>query len=212
MRLRVAIAADHGGFELKQELVRRLTGSLDIVDLGAETFDPHDDYPDYVERVGQAIGAGVVDRGIIICGSGVGACVAANKMASIRACVCHDTYSAHQGVEHDDLNTLCLGARVVGIEVATELAVAFLMARFSGDERHRRRLEKVEALERERLSRGRAQPAEASEPHPTDTALEGMADAESMEDNDEIEEEIEAFDETDEAQDAEEAEETDDDD
>lgn len=152
MRLHVAIAADHGGFELKQELIRRLTGSLDIVDMGADEFDAHDDYPDYVEPVGRAIAAGEVDRGIIICGSGVGACVAANKMPGVRACVCHDTYSAHQGVEHDDLNVLCLGARVVGVEVATELAVAFLMARFSGEERHMRRLEKVAALEAARLA------------------------------------------------------------
>jgi ribose 5-phosphate isomerase B len=153
MRLHVAIAADHGGFELKQELIRRLAGSLDIVDKGADEFDATDDYPDYVELVGRAVAEGEADRGIIICGSGVGACVAANKMPGIRACVCHETYSAHQGVEHDDLNVLCLGARVIGIEVATELAVAFLMARFSGEERHKRRLEKVAALENERLSR-----------------------------------------------------------
>ncbi|NLE96149.1 MAG: ribose 5-phosphate isomerase B [Dehalococcoidia bacterium] len=151
MRLHVAIAADHGGFNLKQELIRRLADSLDIVDKGADLYDASDDYPDYVEKVGRAVAAGEVDRGIIICGSGVGACIAANKMPGIRACVCHDTYSAHQGVEHDDMNVLCLGARVVGVEVATELAVAFLMARFSGEERHRRRLEKVAALERERL-------------------------------------------------------------
>jgi len=151
MKLRIAIAADHGGFELKQELIRRLGGSLDIVDKGADECDMNDDYPDFVERVGRAIAEGEVDRGIIICGSGVGACVAANKMPGIRACVCHDTYSAHQGVEHDDLNVLCLGARVIGIEVATELTVAFLMARFSGEERHLRRLQKMKALERARL-------------------------------------------------------------
>lgn len=149
MRLHVAIGADHGGFKLKQELVDRLADSLDIVDKGADEYDATDDYPDFVERVGRAVAEGEVDRGIIICGSGVGACVAANKMPGVRACVCHDTYSAHQGVEHDDLNVLCLGARVIGVEVATELTVAFLMARFSGEERHARRLEKVAALERE---------------------------------------------------------------
>lgn len=177
MKLHVAIAADHGGFELKQELVRRLAGSLDLVDMGADEFDSHDDYPDYVERVGRAIAAGEVDRGIIICGSGVGACVAANKMAGVRACVCHDTYSAHQGVEHDDLNVLCLGARVVGVEVATELAVAFLMARFSGEERHVRRLEKVAALEAARL-----EPV-ASAPDSSEAALD--EDAEEADDDEE---------------------------
>ncbi len=153
MRLNVAIGADHGGFEMKQELIRRLSGSLDIVDKGAHEFDANDDYPDYVVQVARAVAEGEVDRGIIICGSGVGACVAANKLPGVRASVCHDTYSAHQGVEHDDLNVLCLGARVIGVEVATELAVAFLMARFSGEERHIRRLEKVLALERESLRR-----------------------------------------------------------
>ncbi len=149
MRLHVAIGADHGGFDLKQELVRRLSGNVDIVDKGAHEFDTHDDYPDYVVTVARAVADGEVDRGIIICGSGVGACVAANKIPGVRACVCHDTYSAHQGVEHDDQNVLCLGARVIGVELATELTVAFLMARFSGEERHLRRLEKVTALEEE---------------------------------------------------------------
>ncbi len=152
MKLHVAIAADHGGFELKQELIRRLGSSLDMIDKGADEYHANDDYPDYVELVGRAIAEGEVDRGIIICGSGVGACVAANKMPGVRACVCHDTYSAHQGVEHDDLNVLCLGARVIGVEIATELTVAFLMARFSGEERHMRRLQKVASLENARLA------------------------------------------------------------
>ncbi len=179
MRLHVAIAADHGGFELKQELIRRLSDSLDIVDKGADEYDATDDYPDFVEMVGRAVAEGEVDRGIIICGSGVGACVAANKMAGVRACVCHDTYSAHQGVEHDDLNVLCLGARVIGIEVATELTVAFLMARFSGEERHKRRLEKVYALERERLSRKMdVVTATESEPIPADEPEEADDDEE----------------------------------
>ena len=147
MRLRVAIGADHGGFELKQELVRRLGDNVTLLDMGASEYDASDDYPDYVLAVGRAIATGEADRGIVICGSGVGACVASNKIRGVRAAVCHDTYSAHQGVEHDDLNVLCLGARVIGIEVATELTIAFLMARFSGEERHLRRLEKVQAIE-----------------------------------------------------------------
>lgn len=151
MRLRVAIAADHAGFALKQELIRRLSQSLEITDKGADEYDATDDYPDFVEAVGRAVASGEADRGIIICGSGVGACVAANKMRHIRACVCHDTYSAHQGVEHDDMNVLCLGARIIGVELATELTVAFLMARFSNEERHVRRLERVTALEQARL-------------------------------------------------------------
>lgn len=155
MRLRVAIGADHGGFELKQELIRRLGQNVDVSDMGARVYDPHDDYPDYVVLVGRSVARGEVDRGILICGSGVGACVAANKIPGVRASVCHDTYSAHQGVEHDDLNVLCLGARVVGVEVATELAVAFLMARFTGEERHLRRLEKVKELEVQRESADR---------------------------------------------------------
>ena len=147
MRLRVAIGADHGGFELKEEMIRRLGENVTIVDMGAHEFDASDDYPDYVLAVGRAVATGEVDKGIMLCGSGVGACVASNKIRGVRAAVCHDTYSAHQGVEHDDLNVLCLGARVIGIEVATELTVAFLMARFSGEERHLRRLEKVTAIE-----------------------------------------------------------------
>lgn len=194
MRLHVAIGADHGGFKLKQELIRRLADSLDIVDKGADEYDATDDYPDFVERVGRAVAEGEVDRGIIICGSGVGACVAANKIPGVRACVCHDTYSAHQGVEHDDLNVLCLGARVIGVEVATELTVAFLMARFSGEERHRRRLEKVEALERERMTSYRnavTEPTEPEEANETEEAEEPLppepATAEDLEDNDDDE-------------------------
>jgi len=147
MRLQVAIGADHGGFELKQELMRRLGDNVALLDMGAYEFDSNDDYPDYVFAVAQAVASGDADRGILLCGSGVGACVAANKVPGVRAAVCHDTYSAHQGVEHDDLNVLCLGARVIGVEVATELTVAFLMARFTGEERHLRRLEKVKSME-----------------------------------------------------------------
>jgi len=115
--------------------------------MGARLYDPSDDYPDFALAVAQAVAAGQAERGIIVCGSGVGATVAANKVSGVRAATCHDTYSAHQGVEHDDMNVLCLGARVVGEEVARELAKAFLNARFSGEERHLRRLNKVKAAE-----------------------------------------------------------------
>ncbi|MBL7166888.1 MAG: RpiB/LacA/LacB family sugar-phosphate isomerase [Dehalococcoidales bacterium] len=154
MKLRVAIGADHGGFDLKQQLVVRLKDTFDIMDVGAGSFDPDDDYPDFVVPVAGAVASGEVQRGVIICGSGVGACIAANKVPGVRAGTCHDTYSAHQGVEHDDMNILCLGARVIGIEVATELVTAFLGARFSGEERHRRRLAKVLDIERRALGSG----------------------------------------------------------
>lgn len=147
MRLRVALGADHGGFALKNQLSTRLRRRCEILDLGAQTLDPADDYPDFANAVAREVVSGRAQRGILICGSGVGACIAANKVVGVRACLCHDTYSAHQGVEHDDMNVLCLGARVIGLELATELVIAFLKARFAGEERHRRRLEKVLALE-----------------------------------------------------------------
>lgn len=148
--MRVAFAADHAGAALKDELLGRLQRALpehDYRDLGGDGSDPSDDYPDFAQRLGETIQAGDADRGILICGSGVGASVAANKMRGIRSAVCHDTYSAHQGVEHDDMNVLTLGARVIGPEPAFECAVAFLAARFSGEPRHRRRLGKVLAIE-----------------------------------------------------------------
>jgi len=148
--MRVAFAADHAGAALKDELRRRLAGAgLDHewIDLGGDGSDPADDYPDFAQRLGAAIQAGDADRGILICGSGVGASVAANKMRGIRSAVCHDTYSAHQGVEHDDMNVLTLGSRVIGPEPAYECALAFLGATFSGEPRHRRRLAKVLAIE-----------------------------------------------------------------
>jgi ribose 5-phosphate isomerase B len=148
--MRVAFSADHAGAALKDELLRRL-GQADqgheLIDLGGDGSDPTDDYPDFAQRLGEAIQNGEADRGILICGSGVGASVAANKMRGIRSAVCHDTYSAHQGVEHDDMNVLTLGARVIGPEPAYECATAFLAATFSGEERHRRRLDKVLAIE-----------------------------------------------------------------
>jgi ribose 5-phosphate isomerase B len=149
MKMTVALAADHGGFALKTELAARLSDDYDILDLGAYKFASDDDYPDFAELVAKAVASGKTQKGIIICGSGVGACVAANKIRGVRACLCHDTYSAHQGVEHDDMNVICLGARVIGGELAFELATTFLKAKFSGEERHSRRLAKVLAIERQ---------------------------------------------------------------
>jgi ribose 5-phosphate isomerase B len=150
--MRVAFSADHAGAALKDEMIRRLgAAGLEhvLIDLGGDGSDPTDDYPDYAQRLGEAIRGGAADRGILICGSGVGASVAANKMRGIRSAVCHDTYSAHQGVEHDDMNVLTLGARVIGTEPAYECSVAFLGATFSGEPRHVRRLAKVMAMEAE---------------------------------------------------------------
>jgi ribose 5-phosphate isomerase B len=146
--MKIAIGADHGGFPIKADLVALLKKlGHEVVDVGAHTLDSSDDYPDFARAVGQAVQRGEAERGIVICGSGVGACVAANKLRGIRAGVCHDTYSAHQGVEHDNMNVLCLGGRVVGIEVARELVQAFVGAKFSGEERHARRVAKVVAME-----------------------------------------------------------------
>jgi ribose 5-phosphate isomerase B len=146
--MRVVIGSDHGGFPLKGEIAAQLRGlGHEPVDVGAHTFDALDDYPDFARAVCEAVLGGRGERGILICGSGVGACVAANKFRGIRAGVCHDTYSAHQGVEHDNMNVLCLGARVVGGAVAAELVTAFIGARFSGEERHARRLAKVLSFE-----------------------------------------------------------------
>ena len=150
--MRVAFSADHAGAALKAELLGRLAAAglgHELVDLGGDGSDPNDDYPDFARRLGHAIRDGQADRGILICGSGVGASVAANKIRGVRAAVCHDTYSAHQGVEHDDMNVLTLGARVIGSEPAFECAVAFLAATFSGEPRHVRRLDKVLAIESE---------------------------------------------------------------
>jgi ribose 5-phosphate isomerase B len=148
--MRVAFAADHAGAALKAELYRRLGAAElghDLIDLGGDGSDPGDDYPDFAAKIAYAVRDGQADRGILICGSGVGASVAANKVVGVRTAVCHDTYSAHQGVEHDDMNILTLGSRVVGPEPAWECVLAFLAAEFSGEPRHRRRLEKVLAIE-----------------------------------------------------------------
>lgn len=154
--MRVVFAADHGGVELKDLLLARLADSgHELIDLGGDGSDPFDDYPDFSRALGEAIRDGRADRGILVCGSGVGACVAANKIRGVRAAIAHDTYSAHQGVEHDDLNVLCLGGRVIGAEPAVECARAFLSATFSGAERHARRVAKVLAIEAESMGPAR---------------------------------------------------------
>ena len=145
---RIGIAADHGGFELKQHLVGKLReAGHTVIDFGDFHSQPDDDYPDFVVPLSHAVARGEVDRGVAVCGSGVGACVAANKVAGVRACLIHENFSAHQGVEDDDLNIICLGGLVVGHALAWELVQTFLAARFSGAERHRRRLAKVAELE-----------------------------------------------------------------
>ncbi|MFH0824146.1 MAG: ribose 5-phosphate isomerase B [Pseudomonadota bacterium] len=145
--MKIALGADHAGFGLKEELKRFLqVMGHDVVDLGTNGTESVD-YPDFAFAVAQAVQSGPAERGIIVCGSGVGTSIAANKLRGIRAAVCHDTYSAHQGVEHDDMNVLCLGARVIGTAVAYELVVAFINARFTEEDRHKRRLAKIAAKE-----------------------------------------------------------------
>ncbi len=149
MKQVVAFGSDHVGFEMKGELIRRLKDRYEILDVGPLAYDAADDYPDYAGAAAQAVASGKAWRGILVCGSGVGVCIAANKMTGIRACVCHDTFSAHQGVEHVDMNVLCLGARIIGIELAMELVTAFLNAKFGGEDKHQRRLNKLIAIEKE---------------------------------------------------------------
>ena len=146
--MRVAIGADHAGYELKERLRAELVAAGHaVLDLGTAGPTPAVDYPDFAAAVGAAVRAGTAERGIVVCGSGVGASVAANKLVGVRAGLCHDTYSAHQGVEHDDMNVLVLGSRIIGPAIASDLARVFLAATFTGEERHRRRLAKVKALE-----------------------------------------------------------------
>jgi len=160
--MRIAIGADHAGFPLKQQLVQELwAAGYEVIDLGTSSTDPVD-YPDYAEAVGEALTSGRAERGILICGSGVGASVAANKIPGVRAGLCHDSYSAHQGVEHDDMNVLVLGARVIGTALASELVRLYLQATFSGEERHRRRLAKVAAIEAKHVGGGCPAPARQS--------------------------------------------------
>jgi ribose 5-phosphate isomerase B len=147
--VRVGLAADHGGFELKRELIRRLLDAGHVVaDFGNLLPDPLDDYPDFVIPLAHAVAAGKVDRGLAVCGSGVGATIAVNKIPGVRGCLVMDPFSAHQGVEDDAMNVLCLGGRTIGPELAWELVKAFLAAEVSGEERHQRRQAKVAALER----------------------------------------------------------------
>ena len=160
--MRIAVGADHAGFELKGAALGLLREwGHDALDLGAFAYDPGDDYPDFAAAVARAVAGGAAERGVVLCGSGVGASVAANKIAGARAAMCHDTYSARQGVEHDDMNVLCIGGRVVGPETAREALAAFVNARFTGEERHRRRLAKIQALEASADMGGR----EAQEAH-----------------------------------------------
>jgi ribose 5-phosphate isomerase B len=147
--MRLGIAADHGGFGLKQEIAESLRASgHEVMDLGAHLLDPEDDYPDFVVPLARAVAAREVERGIALCGSGVGASIAANKVPGVRAGLIHDVYSAHQGVEDDDMNVFCLGGSVIGPALALELVETFLRARFSGAPRHQRRLAELRTLER----------------------------------------------------------------
>lgn len=146
--MRISIGADHGGFPLNERLIEELKNlGHEVVDFGTHDGSKSSDYPDFARSVAESVQRGESERGLVICGSGVGANIAANKVRGVRACLCHDTYSARQGVEHDDMNVLCLGARIVGLELALELVRAFLAAKFSGEERHCRRLAKVLEIE-----------------------------------------------------------------
>ena len=146
--MKIALGSDHAGFEIKEEIKSFLTSlNIDFVDSGANEFDALDDYPDFAKNVGYAIRNGEAQKGIIICGSGVGASITANKIKGVRAGLCHDGYSAHQGVEHDDMNVLCIGSRIIGIELIKEIIISFINAKFSGEERHSRRLQKLLDIE-----------------------------------------------------------------
>ncbi len=147
----VAFGSDHVGFELKGELISFLKDNYEILDLGPHTYDALDDYPDYAELVAQAVAGGKAWRGILICGSGVGVCITANKVAGGRACLCHDTFSARQGVEHVNMNIICLGARIIGMEWAKELVTAFLNAEYPAEAKHQRRLDKLMNVEKRSL-------------------------------------------------------------
>jgi ribose 5-phosphate isomerase B len=148
--MRLGIASDHGGFELKERLTEELKSlGHEVIDFGAFAYAPRDDYPDYIIPLARAVAAHKVERGLAICGSGVGASVAANKVAGVRAALITDAFSAHQGVEDDDMNIMCLGGRVTGYALAWDLVQTFLQARYKGEERFQRRLDKITALERE---------------------------------------------------------------
>ena len=152
--MRVGIASDHGGFALKEQMTKSLRGAgYEVVDFGAHQLNPGDDYPDFVVPLARAVASGEVGRGVALCGSGVGASIAANKVLGVRAALIHDVFSAHQGVEDDDMNVFCLGGKVIGAALAWELIEAFLNARFSGAPRHQRRVAKVQALENQEVPR-----------------------------------------------------------
>ena len=147
--MRIAVGADHAGFELKSQLTPWLRAQgYAVADLGAHGYDPDDDYPDFAAAVARAVAGGEAERGVVFCGSGVGACITANKVRGVRACLCHDTYTARQGVEHDDMNVLCLGGRVVSAAAAQGILTAFLGAEFQPEERFQRRLDKLNEVER----------------------------------------------------------------
>ena len=153
MTMSVALGADHAGYELKTALLPWLREQgYEVIDVGAYSLDPLDDYPDFSQAVAQSVASGRTQRGIIVCGSGVGGSIAANKVPGVRASICHDTYTAGQGVEHDDMNVICLGARVIGEVLARELVTSFLSAQFIDEGKYRRRLEKVIAMERSALN------------------------------------------------------------
>ncbi|MEP6742208.1 MAG: ribose 5-phosphate isomerase B [bacterium] len=153
--MRIAIGADHGGYPLNERVIEELRAAgHELTDFGTHQASQPDDYPDYALKLGQAVQKGDAEIGILICGSGVGAAVAANKLRGIRAALCGDTYSGHQSREHDDCNVLCLGARVVGVELALDIVGAFVSARFTGEERHERRLQKIRAIEQQEKERG----------------------------------------------------------
>lgn len=151
--MRIAIGSDHGGYPLNEKIIGLLEQlGHEVIDHGTHDGSAADDYPDYARAVSESIQRGEADRGILICGSGVGVAITANKFRGIRACLCHDSYSARQGVEHDNMNVLCIGARIVGFELAFELVRNFLSTEFSTEERHRRRSAKVDGIEREQCA------------------------------------------------------------
>ncbi len=150
--MKLAIGADHAGFDLKAQIVPWLESSgHQVVDIGAHALDPADDFPDFAAAVARSVNGGQAERGVMICGSGVGASIATNKVGGIRACLCHDTYTARQGVEHNDMNVLCLGGRVIGIETAKEVIATFIGAEFMPEDRFQRRIDKVTEIEADRL-------------------------------------------------------------
>ena len=151
--VKICISSDHGGYELKNKIINLLNNfGYEVKDLGSKEYSPDDDYPDTTKNVAEAISQGVYDRGIVLCGSGVGASVVANKFINVRAAICHDTYSATQGVEHDDMNVLCLGGRIIGEELANKIVEAFVNAEYKPEKRFQRRKEKLQQIEKNNFS------------------------------------------------------------